>query len=77
MRPQVRYSDAVDSGDIDALRESEGAGDVVAELDSYLQRFGHLSDSGNDFSAVPLAGDDLLTFSRTSVPSGNRGQQRA
>ncbi len=43
----------VDSGDIDALRGGDSAADVVAELDSYLKRFGHLSDSGNDFSAVP------------------------
>ncbi len=61
---------AVDSGNTDALRESEGAGDVVAELDSYLQRFGHLSDSGNDFSAVPW-------LERPSDILKNVGAQRA
>jgi pyruvate,water dikinase len=49
--PAVR--ELVDAGDYDALRESAEATEFVAQFDAYLQRFGHLGDSGNDFASPP------------------------
>jgi pyruvate,water dikinase len=40
-------------GSHDAIREIPGSETFRAELDLFIERFGHFSESGTDFSAVP------------------------
>ncbi len=44
---------AVDTGDVSALREMPGAESFRSAVADFVERFGHLSDSGNDFSVAP------------------------
>ncbi len=56
----------VDAGEYDELRRTASAEGFMREFDAYIVRFGHLSDSGNDFSSVPWSeqpGEVLKTIS--------------
>jgi pyruvate,water dikinase len=48
---------ALDAAPAEALQEREDAAAFGAALDVFLDRFGHLSDSGNDFSVAPWRED--------------------
>jgi phosphoenolpyruvate synthase/pyruvate phosphate dikinase len=44
---------AVIAGDLQTLHVAQGAEGFCQAFDEFIARFGHLSDSGNDFTAVP------------------------
>ena len=44
---------AVLAGDLPNLRITQGAEEFCHAFDDLISRFGHLSDSGNDFTAIP------------------------
>jgi pyruvate,water dikinase len=45
--------ESVRTGSLAALQQEPGAAQFRAALEAFLHRFGHLSDSGNDFSCSP------------------------
>ncbi len=49
--PEIK--EKIKSGSLDEIRTLPTAKDFLREFNQTLLRFGHLSDSGNDFSAIP------------------------
>lgn len=62
-----------------ALQEMEGVADFKAEMDCFVASFGHLSDSGNDFSCPPwreqpdLILEMLANLAETDGGNGSKG----
>jgi pyruvate,water dikinase len=78
LAPELRA--LVAEGRYDGLRERREAASFLEKVDRFLKQFGHLSDSGNDFTAKPWReSPDLVlgmvaNYTRTEV--GSRLRQR-
>jgi phosphohistidine swiveling domain-containing protein len=49
----VNLQSAIQAGNISDLEESEAGVEFLHKVNGFLNRYGHLSDNGNDFSTVP------------------------